>query len=294
MEGKKSTFDFLASRIIRVWPLYCVVTLFICYSTFRNLPTGGSAFDLQTLRLLSFIFVPSFNEHGRLQPILGVGWTLNYEVYFYLIFTISLIFRNANLLFVSSGLVLASYTLGSVFPAGSVAHEFLFNSVMLEFILGAGIATAYIKGKFSHRREWVWLALGVVLLFFLAKFPADSSFRIVTRGLPAALIFIFILLSDKKISWPRVFLLIGNSSYSIYLMHIPILYIVAPRVMVRMSRFGFPAMAAEVGALLAIVAAVLIGIAVHFILEKPLTRFAKYVYRKLQSKLAIESSTAKP
>jgi peptidoglycan/LPS O-acetylase OafA/YrhL len=288
-EGKKSTVDFLANRLIRVWPLYLAVTLYSCYSIVKNLHYGGSAFDLQPVRLLSFFFVPSFNEHGGLQPILGVGWTLNYEAFFYLIFAVSLAFRSVSLLKLTAGLVLVSYAVGAFFPKNSAAHVFLFNSVILEFILGAGLATGYVRGIIPNLREWVWLALGLTTLAVFARYPAESSFRLVTRGIPAALIFIFILMSDKKISWPRWLLLVGNSSYSIYLIHIPVIYFVTPRILGKMSRLGFQSMAAEVAALIGIASAIFMGIAGHFVLEKPLTRLAKYTYHRMHGRHAMKT-----
>jgi peptidoglycan/LPS O-acetylase OafA/YrhL len=47
----------------------------------------------------SLLFIPSENSKGIIAPIYGLGWTLNYEFYFYLIFAVGLLFkRNMSLI----------------------------------------------------------------------------------------------------------------------------------------------------------------------------------------------------
>lgn len=289
-EGRKTTGDFLAHRLIRVWPLYAVVTAYLYCLTWYNTHTGGSAFDLSALRLMSMFFVPSFNESGALQPILGVGWTLNYEIFFYLVFAAAILIQKRHLLAVSTVLVGASYAIGALLPEGAVLRAFLFNSVILEFLLGAAIATAYMKGMISTRYAYAWLAAGLVILALFAAVPAEEGFRLLTRGVPAALLFTFVLLSDSKIRWHRAIIVLGDASYSIYLAHVPVLYVVAPRVMGKVARLGYPSLAAEAGAIAAICACLMVGLLCHVALEKPLTRLAKHAYQLARGGAATASA----
>ena len=277
-QGRKSTGDFLAHRLIRVWPLYALVTICLVGQAYYNTRAGGSGFDLTPMRLLSLIFVPSFNEAGVLQPILGVGWTLNYEVFFYLVFATAIVIKKDRILAVCTVLVGGSYVVGALLPHGSVLRAFLFNSVILEFLLGAAIASAYMKGILVARHAYTCLAAGLVVLAIFVSVPADEGFRLLTRGVPAALLFAFVLLSESKIRWPRAIMLLGDASYSIYLVHVTVLYTVAPRVMGKLTRLGYPSIAAEGGAIAAIIGCVGVGLLCHFALEKPLTRAAKHLY----------------
>ena len=279
-QGTKSTGDFLANRLIRVWPLYAVVTLYLLGQAYHNTSAGGSGFDLAPMRLLSLFFIPSFNEAGILQPILGVGWTLNYEVFFYMVFAASILMNRNRILAIATVLVGGGYAIGALLPEGSVLRAFLFNSVILEFLLGAAIASAYMKGMLVAKHAYACLAAGLVVLGIFASVPVDEGFRLLTRGVPAALLFAFILLSESKIRWPRAIVVLGDASYSIYLVHIPVLYTVAPRAMGKLSRLGYPSVAVEGAAIAAIGACVVAGLLCHFVLEKPLTRFAKYVYHQ--------------
>ncbi|HWW68547.1 MAG TPA: acyltransferase [Duganella sp.] len=279
-QGTKSTGDFLANRLIRVWPLYAVVTIYLLGQAYHNASAGGSGFDLAPMRLLSLFFIPSFNESGILQPILGVGWTLNYEVFFYLVFAASILMKRDRILAIATVLVGGGYAIGALLPDGSVLRAFLFNSVILEFLLGAAIASAYMKSMLVAKHAYACLAAGLAVLAIFAPVPVDEGFRLLTRGVPAALLFAFVLLSESKIRWPRAIIVLGDASYSIYLVHIPVLYTVAPRAMGKLSRLGYPSVAVEGGALAAIIACVVAGLLCHFALEKPLTRCAKYVYHQ--------------
>lgn len=279
-QGKKSTGDFLANRLIRVWPLYAVVTLYLLCQAYRSAGAGGSGFDLAPARLLSLFFVPSFNEAGLLQPILGVGWTLNYEVFFYLVFAASILINRSRILAIASVLVGGGYAIGALLPDGSVLRAFLFNSVILEFLLGAAIASAYMNGRLVAKHAYACLAAGLAVLAICVPVPVDEGFRLLTRGVPAALLFAFVLLSENKIRWPRAVIVLGDASYSIYLVHIPVLYTVAPRVMGKLSRLGYPSIAVEGGAVGAVIACVLAGLLCHFVLEKPLTRVARHLYHR--------------
>lgn len=289
-QGRKSTGDFLANRLIRVWPLYAVVTICLLCQAYYNTRAGGSGHDLTPMRLLSLFFVPSFNEAGLLQPILGVGWTLNYEVFFYLVFAAAILIKRNRILAIATVLVGGSYAVGALLPHGSVLRAFLFNSVILEFLLGAAIASAYMKGILVSKHAYACLTAGLVVLAIFAPVPAEEGFRLLTRGVPAALLFAFVLLSESKIRWPRAIILLGDASYSIYLVHVTVLYTVAPRVMGKLTRLGYPSVAAEGGAVAAMIGCVVVGLICHFVLEKPLTRLAKHVYHLARGDAATASA----
>ena len=85
--------DFLIKRFARIWPIYAVVTL--CYAFVRL--GGWSVFDNRVVLghiAHSLLFLPVGNgpPPGFGRPVLEVGWTLNYEMYFYFVFGISLLF----------------------------------------------------------------------------------------------------------------------------------------------------------------------------------------------------------
>jgi exopolysaccharide production protein ExoZ len=76
---RKDADGFLAKRFLRIVPMYWLCTLIrfglLSFSSWSANPPLAA--DLPR----SLLFVPSEEL-----PILGVGWTLNFEVYFYLVF----------------------------------------------------------------------------------------------------------------------------------------------------------------------------------------------------------------
>jgi exopolysaccharide production protein ExoZ len=85
--------QFGLRRIVRIVPLYWslltlkLVTLLLVPSVLRVTHIAPWAI------IGSYLFVPSFNHDGDIAPILFVGWTLNFEMFFYLLLAIALKFR---------------------------------------------------------------------------------------------------------------------------------------------------------------------------------------------------------
>jgi exopolysaccharide production protein ExoZ len=79
---------FLWKRFLRIAPLYWLVTAL--YAT--RLALQGASPHLVPLTF-SILFLPYRNNLGMIQPVYGLGWTLNYEMFFYLLFGIALQFR---------------------------------------------------------------------------------------------------------------------------------------------------------------------------------------------------------
>lgn len=91
--------DFLIRRIIRVLPVYWLYTFLIASILFvaPHLFSQGKSFDLNHL-MASLLFIPWENSIGDIKPVLNVGWTLNFEMYFYCLFAITLLLGKRYLL----------------------------------------------------------------------------------------------------------------------------------------------------------------------------------------------------
>jgi peptidoglycan/LPS O-acetylase OafA/YrhL len=70
--------DFLTRRIIRVAPLYWICTLVWCFIFFQQAASNPS------LLIRSILFIPPLGENDELEPFLAIGWSLTYEIFFYL------------------------------------------------------------------------------------------------------------------------------------------------------------------------------------------------------------------
>jgi exopolysaccharide production protein ExoZ len=233
--------DFLVRRVLRIYPIYWLVTLlligFALAKTLLEVMSGQSLaesldFDLQWYRLLgSFSLFPTYNEFGNIQPIVGVGWTLSFEVFFYFIFAIAIAFgfRWAPLFVVA----VFAFLVFAPLPVGdSALGLFLTDPILLEFPAGMLIGYAVVLGLRPPR----WLLLSCITLA-LAGYAADIifnfdySYRYLSRGIPSALLVFGLIFWEIKFGFkvPPLLVKLGDASYSIYLIHtIVIGYFIIP------------------------------------------------------------------
>lgn len=165
----------------------------------------------------AYLFVPWPHSSGVSVPVIGVGWTLNYEMYFYLAFACALMFR--------SGLsVLATFFCASV-AAGFMlgpAHPWLrvlTGPLLVEFLLGMAVA---LLVRQVHAPKWVSgsaIILGATIIV-LAGYAEE--FRVVYWGLPAAMIVAGVVWLAPRCEGKagRALVLVGDASYSVYLFQV--------------------------------------------------------------------------
>lgn len=214
---------FLARRLERIVPLYWIVTaakvVVLLLAPALALNALGDRWHI----LSSFLFFPSLSAEARLEPVVVVGWTLNFEMAFYALFSLALAFRKRPVYLLAPVLLLLPLTprvwlWESKMP---FASYFYFNSVLWEFLMGMalGVAATRIR-KVPSWIAWLLLPLGFVPLLVWNEVGV-SYWRGALWGLPAMLVvFSAIALEDRLGSYsPRWALELGDASYSIYLIH---------------------------------------------------------------------------
>jgi exopolysaccharide production protein ExoZ len=286
--GEGSVGDFLARRVLRIYPLYWLVTLLLIASasakTLLGLLSGqpfaqALDFDLQLHRLLGALTLfPTYNELGHIQPIVGVGWTLSYEVFFYLVFalTLSIGFRYAPFVVIAvfSLLIFAPLPLGD-----STVATFLKNPILLEFPAGMLIGYAVVLGMRPPR----WLivsSLLLALLGFLASivFAFDYDWHYIHLGIPSALLVFGIVFWEISfgLNVNRLFTWLGDASYSIYLIHTFVIsYLFMPIIRTVPGVQNIPV---DVLGFVMFVVATVVGVLLYEKVEKPLQRFLAKQY----------------
>jgi exopolysaccharide production protein ExoZ len=279
VSGKRSVGHFVAQRLVRIWPPYAAITLAVCIMLLRHEGTGS--FDLQPRRLLSFLLIPSFNSRGDVSPILGVGWTLYYEAMFYAVFAFVLSFSTSHLLLgLVSGLG-SIFLVGWLLPSNWALHQVLTDPVMFEFLLGGVVALWFSRKKIPFPHPMLWIGVGL-LMFAIFGGPTQRGLmsRLFEQGIAAATIFCGVLLLQGRVRWPRWFLLVGDASYSIYLIHLPLIYYVAQPWARRASRAGASGgfVYADVGA--TILLSICVGVACYRFLETPLLDIGHALIRR--------------
>ena len=198
---KRSPLAFIKDRIKRVVPLYWIFTAIFVLLYF----IFPAAFRQKTLIpadiIGSFFFYQYIIRHQ--DPVLIPGWTLEFEMLFYLVFSLSLFAKKMvqTVLISSLALCLLLFT--------GLDH------LILEFVLGMGLALLYLKFpgfRFSRTGSYLALLTGMLLLILGAGYWVEARITVITGALLLFAGFLYFRPIKHKIA-----LLLGNASYSLYL-----------------------------------------------------------------------------
>lgn len=266
--------DFILRRLIRLWPTYALFTVLMLIAMavipgMLNHPTIDPA---HTVASFAFIPWPEPGD-GLFFPVLGQGWTLNYEMFFYACFAATMLapsrFRAAILWAGGIALVAA----GLIWKLPAPLH-FYADPIVVEFLFGVALAVLY--RRWSFRSSWAVLAAiaGLAAIYILALQWPDAH-RAVKAGIPGALVVAGVVFSGPIVE--RYFgcaalATLGNASYALYLSHtfaVNLLLAIWLRLDV-MDPWVFVAIAS--------VSSVVASLLVYFILEKPTLAFLKDRY----------------
>jgi peptidoglycan/LPS O-acetylase OafA/YrhL len=173
--------------------------------------------------LASYAFVPAARPDGIVQPLYSLGWTLNYEMVFYVLLATALRLPRrvavGAVMVVLIALVLVVQIGGAPLPL-----SFWGDPIILEFGIGMLLGLARTDGLvLGHAAR---LGLGAVgLVLFLAVAALEPALpRALVFGLPAACLVAACGLgrehSFAEESWPvRLGAILGDASYALYLIH---------------------------------------------------------------------------
>jgi exopolysaccharide production protein ExoZ len=211
---------FLMRRIIRIVPPYWFFTLVVIAIVFaaggRIRHTSANPAEIIT----SFLFIPWPGIDEAYAPILAQGWTLNYEMFFYLAFAVALLFRRGLLALVIAfaGLV----GLHPYIPSSWFVLDYFSYPIILEFVAGIGIARLYLGGTRLPTPISV-LLIGAAVLWYAAWAADAGAFtQALQLGVPASFLTAALVLAPepKKVSVLRRLLRKGgDASYTLYLSH---------------------------------------------------------------------------
>lgn len=271
-----SPSSFLRRRVLRIVPLYWGVTLAVAVLALVY-PTAMLENMLTAPHLiLSMLFLPHANPlTGAITPFFKIGWTLNYEMYFYVLFAVCLCLRSpaSRLLALAGYAACVSLVFLAIDPKIAVLRVYL-NPIIFEFVMGAAIGYLYLGGHFVRLGSGIALAVCAASVVALLTFPVDDASRLFLKGAPAAALLCGLLALEARGRLPRIgwLLLLGDASYSMYLVHpiVETLFRVATwpvQALVGSSILG------PLATVLAVLTSVLAGVLVYRVIELPLLKF---------------------
>jgi len=219
--GREAAVPFALKRVFRIYPVYWVVlALAFVVAPYVELAPAWvvASFGHGPLRLALL----ATTENDKVMA----AWTLCYEMYFYLVVTVILLFapkRVFPMLAVWALIEVASIAIAGAFNAEWMRNVVL-SPLLLEFALGCGIGCLISQGV--TRAGWFSLALGLIWFGGGAVVHRlhgnwDPWWRAPTFGVAAAfIVYGLVALEEAQgFTLPKWLCRLGDPSYSIYIWH---------------------------------------------------------------------------
>jgi len=287
--GRQTPRGFLRNRFTRIAPLYWTITLAV-FAIALLAPALMQSTRADPVHLLkSLAFIPSARGDGQMHPTVFVGWTLNYEMMFYVLFALGMTLPVRWMGLVATGaLLVAAVVAGQVLRPHDQVVQFYVQPVILEF--GAGMVLGALLPLEPVSSSWRWPAAFMGLAAFVIMLAGGWVWpqldRAIIFGIPAVVVVACAVLAERcglavRAGWIQ---LLGAASYAVYLTHF-----FCTQVVVKAAEHlhAGPALAiALVPVAFGLVA--IVGVAAHLRIELPLTELS----RRLMAPPRVARSTA--
>jgi exopolysaccharide production protein ExoZ len=279
--------EFLRRRLIRIVPMYLLATLALLLAFLIAPSIRRTGLTLSWNEILqSLLFLPYENSRGELSPFLSVGWTLNFEIAFYLCCTAGLFLSRKFSTALAAILAISLFGVAHFFPK-SATGRFFSDPLIFEFIAGMLIYKFWLV---TRSRGYVFTitvgSLGLISLIALpfaeqlivgSISPGVQSYERPLYLLPFAAVVVYAALVLEPYTrnlgqrWLSLGVRIGDASYAIYLTHMFVL--------TSISKFSNAVWGKELAwppvALASVLIATLIGIVIHEYIDAPLQKLLR-------------------
>lgn len=214
--------NFVRRRVTRIYPVYWLILL-VLVAAYLAVPSFAPEGGFAVSRVLANLSLMPLHEPA----ILEVAWTLQYEMVFYVLFATLILSPRIGAVVLSlwfAGCVLALTVVKAEFPIG-----FLFAPY--NFIFFAGMAGAWLYRKLTPSASVLLMIAGAATFFGAGLSDAygawafGTGWRTVALGAGAALLVAGLAGLEHRGHFraPRFLTGIGDASYSLYLLHNPML-----------------------------------------------------------------------
>lgn len=271
------TFDpwaFMSRRLRRIVPLYYIATALLAFAAL-TLPYSFKTTTVQPLHILkSLLFIPAWAPRapGEILPFYKLGWTLNMEMFFYVVFA-SLCFLTARArVWVITMAFGAFISLGRLLIIDFAILKFYTYPIVMGFVAGMWLARVELD------RQWrlTPAAAGALLVTSLASmagiarhyhlFVTNELLLIgwLTLTVAAQMIFTLFYVDRGGLRVPVLLRATGDASYSLYLFHmfaIGLVFVAVRRLLGDQLILGV---------VMAVASATIAGLIVHRVIEMPL------------------------
>lgn len=273
--------EFIIRRMVRTPPLYYVFTTII-FLIFLVVPTIQDSPATFYRYLVSLLFYPSTTP-----PIIAIGWTLNYEVFFYAITAVS-IFLAYPFGPLGALLVVSSFaTVGLVFPGLPAPFSLWTDPLMFNFSAGMIVALVYYRNICIPQSALLFLGFAATVILFLPSMFLSAindvpRLLFFTPGMTLWLAFFTLRSSPYRITFgERQIRSFAARTYTLYLCHIIALKLTEKAYFKIFSSSLSVYMYIIVGTVLS----VLMAYALFPIIEEPLGRLLRSAFLRRKERL---------
>lgn len=256
--------EFMINRVIRIVPLYWIVTILMAV----GLVMVPGAFTTTVFNgaqiVLSLLFIP--HAGGWFMPTLQPGWTLNFEMAFYALFAFAIFLtgdslraRLATATVLIGGFWLVCDLLGPRIPA----LAFYARYMMLEFVIGIFLGALFLSDRV--KAGWIWyISLGLGFILLANPWGREDLVYLLDPIGAAAIVLGALFAPLPNIPGSQQ---LGDASYSLYLIHIPIFAFVT----VAFRELGLNFLPSWLFVLVAFTAVILGSVLCFRLIEKPIS-----------------------
>ena len=214
--------NYIKNRLIRIYVPYLPIGVFMLV-VYTLLPSFSNV-NRDISLLTSLTLIPGGN------PALSVAWTLSFELCFYLLFSLSFFSKKAWNWFVLVwflSIIIFNYTVFSMLSFLKIpVFRILFSPYNIEFILGFLLSSLIVKKIKINLFLGFSILISALILFLCFSLHHLVIFAYTLNLLFATAVFFVMYIAIKycnfKINPNAILMLVGNATYSIYLIHNPL------------------------------------------------------------------------
>ena len=247
--------EFLLRRFIRIQAPYAIALIFTILSYLYYIEPS-LRFDPKSL-LANFTYLVPYTGDSW---ILNVAWTLGVEVQFYLLIAIFLPFFTSKKANIRRITLICLICVGLI-PTPDLVNPWYFFPTWAPFFGVGTLVFLFHSSKISTFE--CYLSFAFILCFVFFKYTQLLS-------LVCLLTTIFLLFCNS-IKLPSTLAYVGKISYSLYLIHLPIILIVGRTLFDYKLSLKFP----NLSVVILILSAICCSVLFYFLFEKPSLLWAK-------------------
>jgi exopolysaccharide production protein ExoZ len=274
--------QFVAKRLIRILPIYWLATaLFVVLSPHRAAYSATDIID-------SLALIPHYMAlTDGMNPLLGQGWTLHYEVLFYAIFALGLLFSRRPGLLLICAILVGMTMVGMLIRPESDSHgpltlaQYWSRPIILLFVVGIGLGVLEERAKKLVVPYPFPLMSGLFIVWFVYSIRSplteaqhyEFPSLLVIWGLCFLCVFVAVFGRSRAGKSETVAEAFGDASYSVYLFH--------PFVLSLLKRLDVETMYPTIYVVAALVGANVFGLIMYRLVEIPVLRTGRTMLARM-------------